>query len=134
MRIHQTCNSSFWTRDEDKIFENTLAIYYNDKNLFTEKEEALPGKSLDDIKYHYNILFEDIGAIDYGHVPLPNYPKKQSNGNQNTKAYIEWRRGTPWKDEEHMFVLCVQFLRVYLLSFFWSRVILCFNVLFACSL
>ncbi|XP_015165105.1 transcription factor DIVARICATA-like [Solanum tuberosum] len=70
-------------------------------------EEAFPGKSLDDIKDHYNILLEDIGAIDSGHVSLPNYPKMQRNVNQNTKAYVEWRRGTPWIEEEHM-----SFLRV----------------------
>ncbi|KAK4707403.1 hypothetical protein R3W88_033049 [Solanum pinnatisectum] len=101
MNIDQTCNSSFWTREEDKIFENTLAIYFNDNNLFMKMEEALPGKSLNDIKDHYNILLEDIGAIDSGHIPLPNYPKMQSNSNQNTKAYVEWRRGTPWTEEEH---------------------------------
>ncbi|XP_015086991.1 transcription factor SRM1-like [Solanum pennellii] len=103
--IDQTCNSSFWTRDEDKIFENTLAIYVNDNNLFMKMEEALPGKSLDDIKDHYNILVEDICVIDSGHVPLPNYPKMQSNGNKSTKAYIEWRRGTHWTEEEHRLII-----------------------------
>ncbi|TMW92656.1 hypothetical protein EJD97_012747 [Solanum chilense] len=80
-------------------------------------EEALPGKSLDHIKDHYNIFLEDTGAIDFGHVPLPNYLKMQSNGNKNTKTYIEWRRGTAWTEEEHMLVYCVHFLRVYFLCF-----------------
>ena len=52
MSIDQTCNSSFWTGEEDKIFENTLAIYFNDNSLFTMMEEALLDKSLDDIKDH----------------------------------------------------------------------------------
>uniref|UniRef100_A0A3Q7I183 Myb-like domain-containing protein n=1 Tax=Solanum lycopersicum TaxID=4081 RepID=A0A3Q7I183_SOLLC len=112
MSIDHTCNSSFWTREKDKIFENTLVIYFNDNNLFTKMEEALPGKSLDYIKDHYNIFLEDTGAIDFGHVPLPNYIKMQSNGNKNTITYIEWRRGTAWTEEEHMLVYCVHFLRV----------------------
>ncbi|KAK4730980.1 hypothetical protein R3W88_023968 [Solanum pinnatisectum] len=64
-------------------------------------EEALPQKSLQDIKDHYNILLEDINAIDFGCVPLRNYPEMQSNANQNSKADVEWRRGTPWTEQEH---------------------------------
>lgn len=64
-------------------------------------EEALPQKSLQDIKDHYNILLEDINAIDSGCVPLLNYLEMQSNANQNLKADAKWRRGTPWTEEEH---------------------------------
>ncbi|XP_049406341.1 transcription factor SRM1-like [Solanum stenotomum] len=101
MSTDRTCNSSFWTREEDKIFENILAIYFDDNNLFMKMEEALPGKSVDQIKDHYSILLEDIDAIDSGRAPLPNYPELQSNANQNTKADVKWRRGTPWTEEEH---------------------------------
>uniref|UniRef100_A0A3Q7ISF0 I-box binding factor n=1 Tax=Solanum lycopersicum TaxID=4081 RepID=A0A3Q7ISF0_SOLLC len=101
MSTNKTCNSSFWTREEDKIFENTLAIYFNNNNLLRMMEEALPQKSLQDIKDHYNILLEDINAIDSGCVPLLNYLEMQSNANQNLKADAKWRRGTPWTEEEH---------------------------------
>ncbi|KAJ8563417.1 hypothetical protein K7X08_031869 [Anisodus acutangulus] len=66
--------------------------------------EALPGKSLDDIKHHYNILVEDVDAIESGRVPLPKYPKMQSHSNQesrSSKADVEWRRGVTWTEEEH---------------------------------
>ncbi|PHT71870.1 hypothetical protein T459_22655 [Capsicum annuum] len=56
MSTSWTCNGSLWTKEGDKIFENTLAIYFNDANLMTKMEEALPWKSLGDIKDHYNIL------------------------------------------------------------------------------
>ncbi|KAG5604548.1 hypothetical protein H5410_026040 [Solanum commersonii] len=79
MSTKQTCYSSFWTRDEDKIFENTLVIYSKDINLLTKIQEALRGKSLDDILDHYNILVEDVKAIESGLVPLPNYPKMQEH-------------------------------------------------------
>ncbi|XP_049406343.1 transcription factor SRM1-like [Solanum stenotomum] len=96
MSTDRTCNSTFWTREEDKIFENILAIYFNDNNLLMKMEEALPGKTVDEIKDHYNILLEDIDAIDSRGAPLPNNPEMQSNANQNTKADVEWRRGTRW--------------------------------------
>ncbi|KAK6779587.1 hypothetical protein RDI58_021771 [Solanum bulbocastanum] len=101
MSTDRTYNSSFWTREEDKIFENTLAIYFNKNNLLRMMEEALPQKSLQDIKDHYNILLEDINAIDSGCVPLRNYPEMQSNANQNSKVDVKWRRGTPWTEQEH---------------------------------
>ncbi|MCD7461047.1 hypothetical protein HAX54_045060 [Datura stramonium] len=102
MSTHRTCNRSFWTKEEDKIFENTLAIYFNDDNLLKKMAEALPGKSDDDIKYHYDILLEDLNAIECGHVPLPNYPEMQS---RISKEDAEWRRGTPWTEEEHRLFL-----------------------------
>ncbi|KAF3684134.1 hypothetical protein FXO38_00432 [Capsicum annuum] len=101
MSTDRTCNSSFWTKDEDKILENTLAIYSDDKDLFTKMEEALPGKSRDDIINHYNILIEDVEAIDSGRVPLPNYLELQSDSNQNSRADVEWRRGASWTELEH---------------------------------
>ncbi|KAH0652669.1 hypothetical protein KY289_030347 [Solanum tuberosum] len=101
MSIDQTCNSSFWTREQDKIFENTLVIYFNDSNLFRKMEEALLGKSVDDIKDHYNILLEDINAINSGCTPLRNYLEMRSNANKNLRVDVEWRRGTPWTEEEH---------------------------------
>ncbi|MCD7462471.1 hypothetical protein HAX54_048610 [Datura stramonium] len=59
--------------------------------------EALPGKTDDDIKYHYDILLEDLNAIECGHVPLPNYPEMQS---RISKEDAEWRRGDSWTEEE----------------------------------
>ncbi|KAG5595221.1 hypothetical protein H5410_036453 [Solanum commersonii] len=89
MSIDQTCNSSFWSREHDKIFENTLEIYFNDSNLFMKMEEALPGKSVDDIKDHYNILLEDIDAINSGRAPLPNSLEMQST-NKTLRVDVEW--------------------------------------------
>lgn len=64
------------------------------------------GKSVDDIKDHYNIFLEDIKAIESRCFPLPNYPKMRSDANENSKADIEWRRGTPWTEEEHSQISC----------------------------
>ncbi|KAM3325217.1 hypothetical protein P3S67_000341 [Capsicum chacoense] len=112
MSTDRTCNSSFWTKDEDKILENTLAIYSEDKDLFTKMEEALPGKLRDDIINHYNILIEDVEAIDSGRVPLPNYLELQSDSNQNSRADVEWRRGASWTELEHRWVLIAHIVEV----------------------
>ncbi|TMW96798.1 hypothetical protein EJD97_006769, partial [Solanum chilense] len=64
-------------------------------------EEALPGKTVDEIKDHYNILLEDIDAIDFGGAPLPNYAEMEINANQNMNADVQWRRGAVWTEEEH---------------------------------
>ncbi|MCE0480737.1 hypothetical protein HAX54_037839 [Datura stramonium] len=108
MSTDRTCNRSFCTKEEDKIFENTLAIYFKDDNLFKKMAEALPGKSHDDIIYHYYILLEDLNSIESGHVPLPNYLEMQRDSNQKSKiskADVEWRRGIPWTEEEHRSLL-----------------------------
>ncbi|PHT71871.1 hypothetical protein T459_22656 [Capsicum annuum] len=101
MRTDRTCNSSFWTKEEDKIFEITLAIYFKDNNLLRRMEEELPGKSGDDIINYYNILLEDVEAIDSGRVPIPNYPELQSISNQNSEADVERQRGASWTELEH---------------------------------
>ncbi|KAG5581573.1 hypothetical protein H5410_052200, partial [Solanum commersonii] len=69
-------------------------------------KKLFPGKSVDEIKNHYNILLEDIDAIDSGGAPLPNYLEIQSNAKKNTKVDVGWRRGTPSTEEEHMLVSC----------------------------
>ncbi|KAH0675367.1 hypothetical protein KY285_023168 [Solanum tuberosum] len=84
MSTKQTCNSSFWTRDEDKIFENTLGIYSKDINLLTKIQEAFPGKSFDEILDHYNIFVEDVKAIESALVPLPNYSKMQGDSSKKS--------------------------------------------------
>ncbi|KAF3667500.1 hypothetical protein FXO37_10003 [Capsicum annuum] len=91
MSTGRTCNSSFWTKEEDKINENALAIYSEDKDLCTNMEETLPGKSRDDIINHYNILIEDVEPIDSGRVPLPNYPEVQSYSNKNSRGRMAKR-------------------------------------------
>ncbi|KAK6775893.1 hypothetical protein RDI58_026894 [Solanum bulbocastanum] len=78
MKTDRTCNNSFWTNEEDKIFENTLATKGDNNNLLEEMAKALPKKSADDIKDHYNILIEDIKAIESRYVSLPYYPEMQN--------------------------------------------------------
>ncbi|GLT50421.1 hypothetical protein SLA2020_239080 [Shorea laevis] len=66
-----------WSREEEKAFENAIAIYWVEDNSEEQKWENMasmvPTKSLEELKQHYNILEEDVSAIEAGTVPLPSY-------------------------------------------------------------
>ncbi|KAK4374633.1 hypothetical protein RND71_005310 [Anisodus tanguticus] len=77
----------------------------------------VPSKTIEELKKHYQLLVDDVTAIEYGYVPIPNYTVEenshgysrvlgadwQSNGNElpGTAQYQERRKGTPWTEEEH---------------------------------
>ncbi|KAF3648396.1 Histone deacetylase 15 isoform 1 [Capsicum annuum] len=81
----------------------------------------VPNKTIDELKQHYQLLVDDVTAIEYGYVPIPNYTVEensygysrvsrdgwQSNGNEfaETAQCPERRKGTPWTKEEHRLFL-----------------------------
>ncbi|KAI7998938.1 Transcription factor SRM1 [Camellia lanceoleosa] len=74
MKADETGDSSAWSREQDKAFENALATYPEDSADWWEKIAAdVPGKSLEEIKHHYELLVDDINNIESGCVPLPCY-------------------------------------------------------------
>ncbi|CAO2831479.1 unnamed protein product [Amaranthus hypochondriacus] len=64
-----------WTREEEKAFENAIATHSIDES--NEKWDKIASvvttKTVEEIKQHYEFLVEDVGAIEAGKVPLPNY-------------------------------------------------------------
>ncbi|GLU04445.1 hypothetical protein SLE2022_215910 [Rubroshorea leprosula] len=69
-------SSSNWTPKQNKLFENALAIYDKDTpDRWQNLARAVGGKSVEEVKKHYEILVEDIRQIESGQVPLPNYKK-----------------------------------------------------------
>ncbi|XAR73632.1 hypothetical protein NMG60_11007668 [Bertholletia excelsa] len=133
MSTYWMCISSTWTREQDKAFENALAVYSEDTSDRWENITAMvPGKTVEEIKNHYVTLMEDIDAIESGAIPLPHYdssldksPGRACNfgvgkkGNQfrkmqndscgegmSSRSNQEKRRGRPWtKDEHRLFLL-----------------------------
>ncbi|XP_059315013.1 uncharacterized protein LOC132065583 [Lycium ferocissimum] len=108
MSSDQTCSSSSWTKEEDKAFENALAIYSGDSDLLMKIAAAVPQKSLQEITQHYNDLVEDVNDIESGKVPLPKYGKMQSyssHRSRSSRAVVERRKGIPWTAEEHRLFL-----------------------------
>ncbi|KAK1433584.1 hypothetical protein QVD17_10496 [Tagetes erecta] len=65
-------SSSNWTWEQNKAFENSLVAYNNDPDRF-QKIAKLLGKTVEDVKLHYQNLVDDVKAIEEGKVPLPNY-------------------------------------------------------------
>ncbi|XP_055833476.1 uncharacterized protein LOC129902312 [Solanum dulcamara] len=104
MSADRTCNSSSWTKEEDKAFENALAVYSGESDQFLKIAAAVPGKSIQEIIEHYNVLVEDINDIESGRIPLPKYERMQSSSSCRSRlsgAEVERRKGTPWTAEEH---------------------------------
>ncbi|KAK7310909.1 hypothetical protein RJT34_08698 [Clitoria ternatea] len=67
-------SSSVWTAKQNKRFENALAILDKDTpDRWQKLAMAVGGKTVEDVKRHYEMLLEDVKQIEEGHVPLPNY-------------------------------------------------------------
>ncbi len=67
-------SSSAWTTKQNKKFENALAIYDKDTpDRWQKMARAIGGKTVEEVKRHYDMLVEDLKQIEEGHVPLPNY-------------------------------------------------------------
>lgn len=69
-------SSVVWSREEEKAFENAIAIHWIDEESEVQWEKIasmVPGKSLEELKQHYQLLVEDVSAIEAGNVQLPDY-------------------------------------------------------------
>ncbi|KAB2624044.1 transcription factor DIVARICATA [Pyrus ussuriensis x Pyrus communis] len=132
MTVEEAGCSSLWTREQDKAFENALAIYPEDSSDRWEKIAAdVQGKTLEEIKHHYDLLLEDISQIEAGVVPLPcynsssegstshasdegtnkkgghsgNYSNESNHGSKASRADQERRKGIAWTEDEHRLFL-----------------------------
>ncbi|XP_077231151.1 transcription factor SRM1-like [Tasmannia lanceolata] len=123
-------DSSLWSREEEKAFENALAIHSEDSSDRWDKiAAAVPGKTLADIKHHYDLLVEDINGIETGRVPLPCYVSSSegsaehpseggssrkgsdfgrfdsNHGGKASRSDQERRKGIAWTEDEHRLFL-----------------------------
>ncbi|CAI9275373.1 unnamed protein product [Lactuca saligna] len=119
---------STWTREQDRAFENALVEYPDeDSDDRWEKIAAdVPGKTVEEIKHHYELLVDDLDRIESGIVPLPCYSsssedsanhggddgnsKKGGNsesvhGVKSSKSDQERRKGVAWSEDEHRLFL-----------------------------
>ncbi|CAL0330959.1 unnamed protein product [Lupinus luteus] len=131
MKVDEVGSSSEWSIEEDKAFENALATYPEDASDRWEKIAGdVPGKSLQEIQFHYNLLVDDVNQIESGFVPLPSYNSSSPRGsigqvsndgaenkgtrlwNYNNESNLkasksdqERRKGIAWTEEEHRLFL-----------------------------
>ncbi|BFG17470.1 hypothetical protein CerSpe_037440 [Prunus speciosa] len=132
MTVDEAGSSSLWSREQDKAFENALATYPEDSSDRWEKIAAdVPGKTIEEIKHHYELLVDDINQIEAGFVPLPcynsssegstshasdegtnkkgghsgNYSSESNHGTKASRADQERRKGIAWTEDEHRLFL-----------------------------
>ncbi|KAK4792924.1 hypothetical protein SAY86_023359 [Trapa natans] len=81
MTVDEDGNSSLWTREQDKAFENALATHPEDSlDLWERIAAEVPGKTPEEIKHHYELLVDDVHSIESGCIPLPPYNSPAPDG------------------------------------------------------
>lgn len=125
-------SSSVWSREQDKQFEKAIATYPEDTLDRWEKIAAdVPGKSVEEVQQHYEVLVDDVQRIESGYIEVPCYNSTsdgstsqagdgtssrkgvnsgQSNGESNhggksSKSDQERRKGIAWTEDEHRLFL-----------------------------
>lgn len=66
--------SGSWTAKQNKDFERALAVYDKDTpDRWYNVAKAVGGKTVEEVKRHYELLLEDVRHIESGRVPFPDY-------------------------------------------------------------
>lgn len=128
MTVDEAGSSSLWSLEQDKAFENALASHPEDDSDRWEKIAVdVPGKTVEEIKHHYELLVEDVNLIESGCVPLPSYSSSSdgsanhagdegttkknghfgncngdsNHGSKTSRSDQERRKGIAWTEDEH---------------------------------
>ncbi|KAJ1420748.1 SANT/Myb domain [Sesbania bispinosa] len=72
--------ASSWTPRQNKLFERALAIYDRETPDRWQNVANMVGKSVEEVKRHYEILKEDVRRIEHGQVA---FPYRTNNANNN---------------------------------------------------
>ncbi|KAK8913614.1 Protein RADIALIS-like 6 [Platanthera zijinensis] len=81
---------SNWTPKQNKLFERALAVHDKETpDRWQNVARAVGGKSVEEVKRHYDLLVEDLRHIESGDVPFPTY--KSSGGGRNGASEEEHR-------------------------------------------
>ncbi|KAJ0248690.1 Homeodomain-like transcriptional regulator [Hirschfeldia incana] len=74
----KTSGGSSWSWDADIDFEKALAIYTDEtENRWEKIAGVLPGKTVEQVIKHYEILLRDVMMIESGCVSLPEYDSSE---------------------------------------------------------
>ncbi|CAL0301709.1 unnamed protein product [Lupinus luteus] len=117
-----------WTLEENKLFENALAVHDKDTpDRWHKVAEMIPGKTVGDVMRQYMELEADVSDIEAGLVPIPGYKNTTSpftldwvnsaGYDDGFKGLVakrtsssrapeqERKKGVPWTEEEHKLFL-----------------------------
>lgn len=113
-----------WTAEENKLFENALALFDQDTpDRWYNVAAMIPGKTESDVIKQYRELVEDVSDIEAGLIPVPGYSSDyftlewmNNQGFDGLKQFYgpggkrssstrssdqEKKKGIPWTEEEH---------------------------------
>lgn len=83
---HKPCDS-IWTPKQNKLFEKALAKFDKDTpDRWQNVAKAVGGKSVEEVKRHYELLLEDLKHIESGHVPQVNEIALRFYSNSSTSS------------------------------------------------
>lgn len=123
--LFQESKGTKWTPEENKCFENALALYDKDTpDRWFKVAAMIPGKTVGDVIKQYRELEEDVSDIEAGLIPIPGYTTdsftlewvNDSQGFDGFRHYFtpggkrgtgtrpsdqERKKGVPWTEEEH---------------------------------
>ncbi|KAF5754295.1 putative transcription factor MYB-related family [Helianthus annuus] len=122
----EVVGDSKWTRGQDRAFEDALVAYYKEdsEDCWEKIATDVAGKSVEEVKHHYELLVDDLDRIESGIVPLPSYSTSSDDsashggddgtskkggesvhGGKSSKADQERRKGVAWSEDEHRLFL-----------------------------
>ncbi|XAR68849.1 hypothetical protein NMG60_11000235 [Bertholletia excelsa] len=121
--LFEESKATKWTPEENKQFENALALFDKDTpDRWYNVAAMIPGKTVSDVIKQYKELEEDVSDIEAGLIPVPGYDCSSFTlewvsghgcdglkqlyspcGKRNSLARPEQERkkGVPWTEEEH---------------------------------
>ncbi|KAK6927067.1 SANT/Myb domain [Dillenia turbinata] len=122
--------STKWTHEENKMFENALAVFDKDTpDRWHNVARMIPGKTVGDVIKQYKRLLVDVSNIEAGLVPIPGYntstftldwvnnhgfdrfkhaygaPGGKRPSSSGRPSDQERKKGVPWTEEEHKLFL-----------------------------
>ncbi|KAJ8623604.1 hypothetical protein MRB53_032133 [Persea americana] len=99
--------SSSWTAKQNKAFERALAIFDKDTPDRWENVASMVGggKTVEEVKRHYDILVEDLKCIESGQVPFPNYKPTPSPTPTHPKTNSNKPSSLPNDDDHHRLMM-----------------------------
>lgn len=129
--LFQESKDTKWTPEENKRFENALALYDKDTpDRWFKVAAMIPGKSVGDVIKQYRELEEDVSDIEAGLIPIPGYSTgtdsftlEWANDAQSFDGFRHYyipggkrgsgarpsdqerKKGVPWTEEEHRLFL-----------------------------